>query len=179
MRCGSIRAEANPVTVREAITIRPAGPDDSEAIVAMATRLTAFERSLGSHDSSRTCRLAVSDLAKHCFCERPLFHILVAERGSGLFGYALYCLVFDTELAAVGLWLGDLYVDPEVRGHGVGLAILRAVAEACQAHDATWIAWQVQRNNIDAQRFYDRFAERDPDLVYWTELKDFRAALSS
>jgi GNAT superfamily N-acetyltransferase len=177
VRCGFIGAEADPVTVGEAITIRPAGPDDSEAIVAMAARLTAFERSLGPHESSRICRLTASDLAKHCFCERPLFHVLVAERDSDLFGYVLYCLVFDTELAAVGLWLGDVYVDPEVRGHGVGLAMLRAVAEACRAHDATWIAWQVQRNNIDAQRFYDRFAERDPDLVYWTELKDFRASL--
>lgn len=166
------------MTLGEGIAIRPAEPDDSEAIVAMAARLTAFERSLDPREPSRVCRLAPSDLAKHCFGERPLFHVLVAERHSDLLGYVLYCLVFDSELAAVGLWLGDLYVDPEMRGHGAGLAMLRAVAEACRAHDATWIAWQVQRNNIDAQRFYDRFAERDPDLVYWTELEDFRAALS-
>ena len=48
---------------------------------------------------------------------------------------------YDTEHAARGLYLQDLYVVPEARRQGAGRALMAAVARACQADGGCYVFW--------------------------------------
>lgn len=133
----------------------------------MAAALTAYEAELAGDDRRRSA-LTEAHLARYCFCEAPLIHALIAEADGQAVGYILYHRAFDSETATVGLWMGDLYVEPATRRRGAGRALLAALAEAARGHEAAWIAWQVIPENTAAQAFYDRYGKRDPDPVYWT-----------
>ena len=158
------------------VSLRPAVPSDAARIVEMARALTGYEAGLS--DGAARCALSEEDLARHCFAEPPLIHALVAEDETALCGYLIYYRIFDTEAAAVGLWMADLYVEPAARGQGIGRALLAALADACEARGAGFVAWQVMAENRSAQAFYDRYGERDPCLSYWCKVDRFARQLS-
>ena len=160
------------------ITARRAERRDLADLVALARALTDYENRLPEVDELKTFGLTEETLARHCFGPAPLVHALVAEAEDKLVGQLLYCLAFDSNAGAVGIWISDFYVAPAARRGGVGRALLRALAAACPEHDAEWIAWQVKRSNRAAQAFYDRYGARDPDLSYWSSLADLERRLA-
>jgi ribosomal protein S18 acetylase RimI-like enzyme len=52
------------------------------------------------------------------------------------------------------LW--DIRVAPEMRGRGVGAALVAAVEARAAAHGAAWIEVETQNVNVPACRFYER-----------------------
>ena len=65
-------------------------------------------------------------------------------------GYALFYPSYDTEHAARGLYLQDLYVVPEARRQGIGRALMAAVARACQADGGCYLFWNALERNARA-----------------------------
>ncbi len=63
-------------------------------------------------------------------------------------------------------YLQDLYADPEVRGTGIGRALIEAVYEKARAEGSKEVYWMTQEFNATARRLYDRIAEKTPFLVY-------------
>ena len=109
-----------------AALIRPARPDDAGEVARLAALLE-------SEEGTGTCRLRPEHVLAHGFGEGRLFSVIVAERGGGLVGYALFYPSFDVTHAAKGFYLNDLYVTRAERGRRTGRALLRAVARACLA----------------------------------------------
>ena len=158
------------------VKVRPAVASDAARIVEMAHALTDYEAKASKTDAR--CALTESDLMRHCFSDPPLIHALVAEDDMALCGYAIYYRIYDTEAAAVGLWMADLFVEPARRGRGIGRVLLAALADAGKALGTSFVGWQVMEENSVAQAFYDRYGERDPCLSYWCELDCFVQRLS-
>lgn len=63
-------------------------------------------------------------------------------------------------------YLQDLFADPDVRGKGVGRALIEAVYGAAQAQGSKEVYWMTQEFNATARRLYDRIAEKTSFLVY-------------
>ena len=63
-------------------------------------------------------------------------------------------------------YLQDLYADPEVRGTGVGRALIEAVYAAADAAGAPTVYWNTQDFNHTARQLYDRVAVLTPFLKY-------------
>lgn len=63
-------------------------------------------------------------------------------------------------------YLQDLYADPEVRGGGVGRALIEAVYARAQAEGSREVYWMTQEFNATARKLYERIAEKTPFLVY-------------
>ena len=59
-------------------------------------------------------------------------------------------------------YLQDLYADPEVRGTGIGRALIEAVYAAADAAGAPSVYWLTQEFNATARRLYDRIGTLDP-----------------
>jgi GNAT superfamily N-acetyltransferase len=55
-------------------------------------------------------------------------------------------------------YLQDLFTAPEARGHGVGAALIEAVAAIASARGCPRLYWQTQSDNATARRLYDRLA---------------------
>jgi GNAT superfamily N-acetyltransferase len=62
----------------------------------------------------------------------------------------------------------DLFVSPVARGSGAAEALIGACADECAHHGAVRLAWQTARDNLRAQKVYERVgATRDEWLDYW------------
>src|SRR4029077_9557001 len=105
-----------------ALQIRPGGPADVPLIASLIRGLAAFEK------LEDEVKLTEDLLAKGLFGDRPYAETLLAEEDGAPVGFALFFHNFSTFLARPGLYLEDLFVIPEHRGHGVGRALLAALA---------------------------------------------------
>ncbi|NNF92000.1 MAG: GNAT family N-acetyltransferase, partial [Boseongicola sp.] len=63
-------------------------------------------------------------------------------------------------------YLQDLYADPEVRGQGIGRALIEDVYAKADAAGAPSVYWLTQDFNTQARRLYDRIGEVTPFIKY-------------
>ena len=98
---------------------------------------------------------ATSDqITEAFFGESPRAYVLVAEQSGTLVGMATYFPIFSTFLAQSGIWLADLYVDPDFRCEGIGEQLMTALAHVAKSKGAARIDWTVARANERGQAFY-------------------------
>ena len=139
---------------RDDITIRPARVEDAGAIAAMANALNVFE--------GRPSDLYSEELVKaQAFGAAPLFSILIAEVDGVLVGYASFHDSYNSEIAAPGVWLVDLFVREQARSLGVGRCLMAAVARATLARGGTAFWWGVRSSNRRARAFYAGLGAKD------------------
>ncbi|MDF0598215.1 GNAT family N-acetyltransferase [Psychromarinibacter halotolerans] len=94
------------------------------------------------------------------------FHGLLAEvdgKPCGLVHYLYHRHMWKTENVC---YLQDLYADPDVRGRGVGRALIEAVYAAADAAGAPTVYWLTQEFNTEARRLYDRIGTLTPFIKY-------------
>lgn len=118
--------------------LRPARPDDLEALVALENRLFSTDRI-----SRRNFRQ---------FLKSPTAVVIVTGTAGALAGYALVLFRARTALAR----LYSIAVAPEFQGMGLGLALLKAAEQAAYDHDRLFLRLEVREDNAAARRIYDR-----------------------
>ena len=69
-------------------------------------------------------------------------------------GFAVYYYSYSTFAGLPGLYLEDLFIKPEMRGQGVGRALLRELAKLAKEQNCWRIEWAVLHWNENAIRFY-------------------------
>lgn len=138
--------------------VRPATPADAAAVVALL-------RQFNLEESSRPSLLTTEEVQDLAFGERPRFAILVAEMADEVVGYALYYPSFDTDNAARGFYLQDLYVTPEARGTGIGRALMAALARACRDDGGCYLFWNALQSNRAGRAFYRAIGAREEPVV--------------
>lgn len=136
--------------------IRPARPEDAEAIAAMANRLNVASGVPGDVYEADT-------VLRGAFGPAPAFAAFVADGGGGLVGYATVQDFYETDRAARGLLLLDLYVEEAMRNAGVGRALMAAVAREALRRGGVTMTWAVLDANAGARAFYARLRARDPE----------------
>src|SRR3954465_11534954 len=62
------------------------------------------------------------------FGARPAADVIIAYAGETPAGFALFFPNYSTFLGKPGLYLEDLFVVPELRGRGIGLALMKHLA---------------------------------------------------
>lgn len=63
-------------------------------------------------------------------------------------------------------YLQDLYADPDVRGRGIGRALIEAVYGAADEGGAPAVYWLTQEFNAPARQLYDRIGSLTPFIKY-------------
>lgn len=131
-------------------TIRDATPLDVAPMIGLMRELAEYEKLthlfVATEDS----------LHEALFSARPAAEALVAERDGRVVGYALYFHNFSTFLSRRGLYLEDLYVQPTLRGSGLGTALLRRVAAIAVERQCGRFEWSVLDWNQSAIDFYTK-----------------------
>jgi len=128
--------------------IRQAGPDDVPAIHRLIRELAEYERSLAEVTATE------ADLRASLFAGQPAVFAHVAELDGQIVGFALWFLNFSTWVGRHGIYLEDLYVMPEMRGSGIGHALLAELAAICVQRGYGRLEWWVLDWNSPAQGFY-------------------------
>jgi GNAT superfamily N-acetyltransferase len=97
-------------------------------------------------------------------------HALIAERDGRLVGLAHYLFHRSTIHLAPICYLQDLFTAAELRGRGVGRALIQAVRAAAHAAGSSRLYWLTHETNVTAMRLYDRLAARSGFIVYRIEV---------
>jgi GNAT superfamily N-acetyltransferase len=128
--------------------IRPARPADVPAIYRMIRDLAEYERSLPEVTGTE------EDLRQSLFGPDPKIFAHLAEYSGQVAGFALWFVNYSTWTGRHGIYLEDLYVAPDLRGHGLGRALLAELAALCVERGYARVEWWVLDWNEPALGFY-------------------------
>jgi len=139
------------------IQIRMATEQDVPAILDFIQALAVYERLRDS------CVATEARLRHTLFGPRPAAEVLIASIEGKPVGFALFFHNYSTFLAQQGIYLEDLFVNPEARGHGAGHALLSELARIAVDRDCGRLEWAVLDWNQLAIDFYRRIGAEPLD----------------
>ncbi len=137
--------------------IRPATPDDVPVILQLIQGLAEYEK------AREQAVATAQDLLRDGFSGNPKFRVLMAEWAGQPAGFALFFYNYSTWLGRPGLYLEDLFVQPEHRGKGIGKALLVRLAQIAVEEGCGRFEWQVLDWNTPAVEFYKSLGARTLD----------------
>jgi len=132
------------------LTIRKALKADADLVLRFIQALAEYEKLKGPDAAGE------ERIRRHGWGDRPRFDVLLAFEGETPVGFALYFYQFSTFEARPTLYLEDLFVYPEYRGHGYGKALLVDLAREAAAQDCGRMDWMVLDWNQPSIDFYKR-----------------------
>lgn len=156
-------------------------PDSSfhlrAASAADVPLIAQFIRELAEYERAPQDAVATEEqLRAVLFGAEPAAHVLLAFAGDGPVGFAVYFFNFSTWLGRPGLYLEDLFVRPDQRGHGYGRALLEALARIAHERGCGRMEWAVLDWNEPAIQFYKKLGARPMDE--WTVFRLTREGIA-
>lgn len=128
--------------------IRPATEADTPLILELIRALAEYEKMLDR------CIATEVLLRDTLFGPRPYAEAVIAEWNGAPAGFALFFHNYSTFLARPGIYLEDLFVKPELRGRGIGKALLTHLAALAIERNCGRIEWAVLDWNEPSIGFY-------------------------
>jgi GNAT superfamily N-acetyltransferase len=130
------------------LSIRAARPDDSALIFALVCELADYEHLQHEVDATP------EEIAAALFAPEPRLFCDIAEWDGDPAGFAVWFLNFSTFRGRYGLYLEDLYVRPQMRGRGIGKALMLRLARHCVERKLARFEWTVLDWNAPSIAFY-------------------------
>ena len=129
-------------------TLRGATIADVPAILRCIQGLAEYER------LAHECHATEQRLRETLFGAERVAEVVLATRDTETAGFALWFRNYSTFLAQPGIYLEDLFVFPEHRGHGLGRRLFGHLARIAAERGYGRVEWAVLDWNEDAIRFY-------------------------
>jgi GNAT superfamily N-acetyltransferase len=143
-------------------TIRAARPADTTAILRLIRGLAEYEGLLNEVTATE------AGLHDALFAAQPRAHATLAEIGGEPVGLALFYYTLNTFKLRNNIFLEDLFVEPAHRGTGIGLALMRHLAQRAVAEACGRIEWRVLNWNRPSIDFYHRLGAQP--IQHWHTL---------
>ena len=126
-----------------------------EAVASDVPRILSFIRALAEYEREPDqVVLTEEELLRDGFGPSPRYFCLLAEYDGAEAGFALYFPIYST-WRGPSIHLEDLFVHPDLRGKGVGKALLTRVAAIALAQGCRRLQWDVLEWNTTAIAFYE------------------------
>jgi GNAT superfamily N-acetyltransferase len=150
------------VTRAEETTIRSVDETDVETLFDLIVELAEYEK------------LADKVTGDPAVLRRTLFEeraaeALLLERGGEAIGYAIFFTTFSSFECRSGIWMEDVYVQPEHRRGGVGRQVIDHLAQLAVERGHVRLEWCALDWNEPALNFYDKLGATRLDG--WTMLR--------
>jgi GNAT superfamily N-acetyltransferase len=130
------------------VAIRSAVASDAALILKFIRDLADYEKL--SHEVLAT----EADIGRDLFGPDPKVFCEIAEWQGRPVGFALWFYTYSTFQGRHGIWLEDLFVEPDARGAGAGKALLQHLARRCVEEKLGRYEWWVLDWNEPSIRFY-------------------------
>ena len=142
------------------LEIRQARPGEETLVLHFIRKLAEYEKLLHEVEATEAdMREALFGNTPRCFCDLAFWNGQPA-------GFALWFYNFSTFAGKAGLYLEDLFVEPEHRGKGIGKALLRHLARRCVAEGLPRLQWWVLDWNEPSIAVYKSLGAKPMDE--WT-----------
>lgn len=130
------------------LKIRPASREDSALILSFIMELAVYEKL--AHEVIATPEI----LEETLFGSKAYAEVLIAEYDGVAVAYALFFHSFSTFNGRPGIYLEDVYVQPAMRGKGIGKALMSYLAKLAIERKCTRFEWSVLDWNAPSIAFY-------------------------
>ena len=112
---------------------------------------------LADHEGEREfVTTSTARLAETGFGDQARWRGFIAEADNRAVAYATYTEDFHIWSGVPRITIDDIYVDPEIRGCGLGRKLMEQVFSLAQKTNA-YVSWSVQPGNKRAIAFYEQF----------------------
>lgn len=128
------------------VEVRPGTVDDVPLLLSFIRSMAKFEK-LEVSATEKTLRESL-------FGDRPAAHTLLAFVDGEPVAYVVYFFSFATMVGKRGLWLDDLYVNPDFRGKGIAKVLMAYLADLAIQNECARFEWMVLDWNQSAIDFY-------------------------
>lgn len=145
------------------IRIVSATERDIPVILEMIRALANYER------LAHVVTATEERLRESLFGARPAAEVMLAYCDLECAGFAVFFQSYSTFLAQPGIYLEDLYVKPNLRGKGIGLALLGRLAEIAVERGCGRMEWGVLNWNEPSIQFYKRLGAEP--MHEWTKYR--------
>ena len=126
-----------------------------DAVRADAALIVKFIGDLAEYEHlAHEAVASADDIARELFGPSPKVFCQIAEHDGKPAGFALWYYTFSTFQGQHGIWLEDLFVAPQMRGHGIGKALLVDLARRCRREGLGRFEWAVLDWNQPSIDFY-------------------------
>lgn len=136
--------------------IRKATAADSLLIFDLITKLAVFEK------MEKEVVTSVEELRQNIFVSNYA-EVIIAEEEDKPVGFALYFYNFSTFVGKPGLYLEDLFVEPDCRGKGYGKKLLVELSKIAKSKNCGRMEWSVLNWNTPAIDFYKSLGAKPMD----------------
>ena len=134
--------------------IVPATEKDCGLILEFIRKLAQYERLL--HEVVGT----EADVKRELFGEDAVAHCVIGYHEGKPVAFALYFFNFSTFMTRKGLYLEDIFVEPEYRGHGFGKQLMHYLARVAKEKGCARFEWVVLEWNTPAIGFYEKIGAK-------------------
>ena len=128
--------------------LRRARPGDEDGILQCIRALAAYEK------EPEAVETTAGSLREALFGVSPTAFAHVVARQQRIVGIAVWFLNYSTWTGRSGIYLEDLFVYEQERGHGYGKALLQRLARLCAERGYRRLEWSVLDWNRPAIGFY-------------------------
>jgi len=98
--------------------------------------------------------------------EEEFWCTLAADSAGEVIGFTQYQLMHRSLSGSRVCYLSDLYVEPAIRGGGVGRALIDHVFQFARSNDIPNVRWLTQDYNTAARKLYDTYGEKSDFILY-------------
>ena len=131
-----------------ALRLRDAGREDLSHLLRFIRALADYER------LSHEVRADEATLEHFLFGQPRRAEALIAEWDGEPVGFAVWFYSFSTFLGRPSLYVEDVFVEPALRGRGIGTAIFASLAARALAQGCGRMEWSVLDWNAPSIAFY-------------------------
>lgn len=142
------------------LEIRAACPGEEGLALGFIRKLADYEKL--AHEVTATAE----DLREALFGPSPRCHCDLAFWNGEPAGFALWFYNFSTFAGKAGIYLEDLFVEPHLRGKGIGKALLKGLARRCLAEGLPRLQWWVLDWNAPSIAVYKALGAKP--MEEWT-----------
>lgn len=142
------------------LAIRAAAAGEEGLVLSFIRKLADYEKLAHEVTANEPdMRAALFGATPRCHCELAFWNGEPA-------GFALWFYNFSTFAGKAGIYLEDLFVEPHLRGHGIGKALLKRLARRCVDEGLPRLQWWVLDWNEPSIAVYKSLGAKPMDE--WT-----------
>ena len=153
------------------IEIRKANVKDIGIIFNFIKKLADFEK------SPKEVTTNPHLIKKKIFQKNSNIFSLIALNNDKPVGFVVYFFNYSTWTGKKGLYIEDLFIDPEIRRCGVGSRIMKSLSKIAINNDCARMEFNVLDWNKDAIKFYQKFNAKP--IKGWTIFRIERSSLEA
>ncbi|MCA0427089.1 MAG: GNAT family N-acetyltransferase [Bacteroidetes bacterium] len=130
-------------------SIRYATKDDCQLILRFIEGIAAYEKLSDQVEASE------EKIAEYLFGEKAIAECLLGFEGNTPVGFALFFHNYSTFVSRPGIYLEDLFIEPEFRAKGYGKKLLLELVKIAKERNCGRLEWSVLNWNKPAIDFYE------------------------